>query len=179
MSNSQKLTALICFGVSMSLAVVAAGTWSPVLFGVGEVTPRVSGTGWVSTLLSVVSGLGGAWAIFQKGSGPIADLLKSSPQLAALLTKAGIDPAKILSLLSSGKNTDINEIIKLITDQKIVPTPVNPNPTPSPVTVTTVDEAFEVLFGVAGRGLVTGKVDQETWTLLGTLRTKFSAEVSK
>lgn len=49
-------------------AGVAAGSWTPVLYGAGEATAGVNATGVVGTLLTLVGGATGLWGLFRKAA---------------------------------------------------------------------------------------------------------------
>ena len=56
---------LVLFGVCAASLVVASGTASPVVFGIGEATPPVAATGVLSSLIALISGGGGIWALLK------------------------------------------------------------------------------------------------------------------
>jgi hypothetical protein len=52
-------------GLSAVSLVVASGTASPVVYGVGEATPAVAATGLISSLIAILTGSGGVWALLK------------------------------------------------------------------------------------------------------------------
>ena len=56
---------LTLFGVCPASLVVASGTATPVVYGLGEATPTVAATGVLSSLIALISGGGGIWALLK------------------------------------------------------------------------------------------------------------------
>ena len=65
MNSISKAVVAVCFGVSAVSAAVFAGTASPVMYGVGEATTGVTATGIISSIMALISGGGGLFALLR------------------------------------------------------------------------------------------------------------------
>ena len=68
MNGISKAVVAVCFGVSAVSAAVFAGTASPVMYGVGEATTGVTATGIISSIMALISGGGGLFALLRSPS---------------------------------------------------------------------------------------------------------------
>lgn len=107
--TGQRAAIVAClFALSVAGAGIACGTATPVLYGVGEATPAVTGTGVVSSLIAALSGGAGIWTliktVFPK-AGPIIDIAKplitdrkaieGGADIVSSLLGGRLDPAEI------------------------------------------------------------------------------------
>lgn len=61
-----KLLVVGCFAVCLASVATFSATASPVAFGVGEMTASVTATGIISSIMALLSGAGGLWALLGK-----------------------------------------------------------------------------------------------------------------
>lgn len=114
--TGQRAAIVAClFALSVAGVGVACGTATPVLYGVGEATPTVTGTGVLSSLVAALSGGAGIWtlvkAVFPKAA-PIIDIAR--PIISDTRTIEG--GADIVSSLLGGHldPVEIGEITALL-----------------------------------------------------------------
>lgn len=107
--NGQKAIIVAClFALSVAGVGVAAGTATPVLYGVGEATPAVTGAGVISSLIAAISGSAGIWTLLKSAfpkAAPIIDIARpivTDPKIVdggvdivSSLLGGRLDPAEI------------------------------------------------------------------------------------
>ena len=103
------------FAVSAVAVGVACGTASPVLYGVGDATPAVTGTGIVSTLIAAISGSSGLWMLLKLAFPKVAPIIDAASELIKD-TKAVEGGADIVSSLLGGHldPAEIGELTALL-----------------------------------------------------------------
>lgn len=157
------------FGLCVASVAVASGTITPVAYGVAESTTGTAATGWISTLVSLLSGAGGIWALLGKAAPVVGNVLK------------GINPADVLKLLQSGK-LSLSDASKLLggdvqglinTSGQLIGDIKSGN-----VEAGAVHAAFLTLSGVAIKGVTAKTMEPSVMTDIASLAAKFAPEIA-
>ena len=96
-------------------AAIASGTFTPVAYGAGELSPAVTGTGILGTVMAIVGSVTSFWQVFNKEGGGgkiIQDLggVLNQPQTPTTITA---EVALVALFAICAKSNDMHNISKV------------------------------------------------------------------